>query len=94
MSSEAIDSIRILLAFGASLERRNNYGETPLLTGAKFGHEEAVRILMDEYNSDIFVKDIFNKNLLLLTAKFKNGEEGINPVFDLLLSPFIEGCKK
>ena len=41
------------------------------MTGAKFGHEDAVRILVDEYHADIFVKDIFNKNLMLLTAKFK-----------------------
>jgi ankyrin repeat protein len=38
MSSDGIDSIKILLAFGASLTKLNEYGETPLMTGAKFGH--------------------------------------------------------
>ncbi len=38
MSSEALDSIRILISYGASMQLKNNYGETPLLTGAKFGH--------------------------------------------------------
>lgn len=46
MSSEALDSIRLLLAHGASLKTRNNYGETPLLTGAKFGHIDAMKILI------------------------------------------------
>lgn len=45
MSSEASDSIRLLVAFGASLTARNNYGETPLMTGAKFGHVEACSFL-------------------------------------------------
>lgn len=38
MSSDGIDSIRVLLAFGGSLTKLNDYGETPLMTGAKFGH--------------------------------------------------------
>jgi len=45
MSSDGRDSIRVLLAFGASLTLRNCYGETPLMTGAKFGHIDAVIML-------------------------------------------------
>jgi len=26
------------MAYGASLEKINDYGETPIMTGAKFGH--------------------------------------------------------
>ena len=60
------------------------------MTGAKFGHYDAVKILYEEYKADITVTDKFNKNVLLLTAKFKqNGEEGTNPVFYLLLEPFM-----
>ena len=38
MSSDGMDSIRVLLSFGASLTMLNKYEETPLMTGAKFGH--------------------------------------------------------
>ena len=47
MSSDGIDSIRILLAFNASLSKLNIYEETPLMTGAKFGHLEAVKVLKE-----------------------------------------------
>lgn len=47
MSSDGIDSIRVLLAFGASLTKLNCYGETPLMTGAKFGHLDSVKVLRE-----------------------------------------------
>ena len=72
MSSEAIDSIRLLIAYGASLTAKNNYGEVPLMTAAKFGHVDACKILYEENNCDILCVDIFGKNLLLLTAKFQH----------------------
>ena len=71
MSSDGIDSIRVLLAFGASLKKLNCYGETPLLTGAKFGHIDSVKVLREEYTASLAVKDIFHKNLMLLCAKFR-----------------------
>lgn len=39
-SSAALDSIRMLLAYGASLKAQNNYEETPIMTAAKFGHAD------------------------------------------------------
>lgn len=74
MSSDAIDSIRLLLAYGASLTKLNVYDETPLMTGSKFGHLQAVKMLYEEYNSPITTKDCFNKNMILLCAKFQQGE--------------------
>ena len=41
------------------------------MTAAKFGHVDAVKIVVEEFDDDITVKDVFNKNVLLLTAKFK-----------------------
>lgn len=82
-SSEAIDSIRLLLAYQASLTLKNNYGETPVMTAAKFGHVETCKILYEEYNCDILCIDVFGKNLLLLTAKFQtqSAQEVVNPAF-------------
>ena len=59
MSSDAVDSIRLLVAYGASLKARNDYGETPLLTGCKFGHIDSVKILVEEFKDDISVIDVF-----------------------------------
>ena len=74
MSSDGIDSIRVLLAFGGSLTKLNCYGETPLMTGAKFGHLDSVKMLREEYGCSLSVKDIFNKNLMLLCAKFRQDD--------------------
>lgn len=41
------------------------------MTGAKFGHVLACKILYEEYGDDILVKDCYDKNVLLLTAKFQ-----------------------
>jgi hypothetical protein len=82
MSSDGIDSIRILLAFNASLSKLNVYEETPLMTGAKFGHLEAVKMLKEEYGAILTVKDVFNKNLMLLCAKFRQDDgKNTNRVF-------------
>ncbi len=70
-SSEAINSIPILMAFGASLMARNDYGETPIMTAAKFGHLDTVKMLYERYHSPITEKDIFGKNILMLVAKFR-----------------------
>ena len=70
-SSEAINSIPILMAFGASLTAMNDYGETPIMTAAKFGHIETVKMLYERYHSSITDKDIFGKNILMLVAKFR-----------------------
>ena len=52
------------------------------MTGAKFGHLEAVKMLKEEYNDDLTIKDIFNKNLILLCAKFRQDfSKSVNPVF-------------
>ncbi len=59
------------MAFGASLTARNDYGETPLMTAAKFGHIETVKLLYERYNSPITDKDIFGKNIVMLVAKFR-----------------------
>lgn len=59
------------MAYGASLTARNDYGETPLLTAAKFGHIETVKILYEKYNSSILTKDVFGKNIILLVTKFR-----------------------
>ena len=42
------------------------------MTAAKFGHLETCRILYEEYGCDILCLDKFNKNILLLTAKFQH----------------------
>jgi ankyrin repeat protein len=44
-SSAGLDSMRVLLAYGASLTQLNCYGETALMSGAKFGHLDAVKLL-------------------------------------------------
>lgn len=59
------------MAFGASLDARNDYGETPILTAAKFGHLETVKLLYEQYNSSILDRDIFGKNIILLVTKFR-----------------------
>ena len=41
------------------------------MTGAKFGHLDAVKMLHIEFKDDLTIKDIFDKNLILLCAKFK-----------------------
>lgn len=74
-SSEALNSIPILMAFGASLTAFNDYGETPLMTAAKFGHYETVKLLYETYGSPILYKDIFGKNIILLVAKFRQFKE-------------------
>ena len=52
------------------------------MTGAKFGHIEAVSMLKEEYNASLAVKDIFLKNLMLLCAKFRQDDgKAINQVF-------------
>lgn len=82
MSSDGIDSIKILLAFNASLTKLNEYGETPLMTGSKFGHLESVVILKEEYGAELTIKDVFNKNLMLLCAKFRQDDgKNVNRVF-------------
>jgi len=63
------------MAFGASLTARNDYGETPLMTAAKFGHIETVKTLYEQYGSSITDKDIFGKNVILLVAKFRQFKE-------------------
>ena len=47
MSSDGIDSVRVLVAYSASLNGVNCYGETALMTGAKFGHLESVKVLQN-----------------------------------------------
>jgi len=59
------------MAFGASLSMLNDYGETPLMTAAKFGHLDTVKVLYENYHSSIMDKDIFGKNIMLLVAKFR-----------------------
>jgi hypothetical protein len=64
------------------------------MTAAKFGHVAACKILYEEYHSNLMTTDIFNKNILLLTAKFQqNNPEtnstSINPAFIYFLYPFI-----
>lgn len=39
-SSEAIPSIRLLVAFNANINSKNKWGETPLMIASKFGHVE------------------------------------------------------
>jgi hypothetical protein len=52
------------------------------MTGAKFGHLEAVKMLREEYGALLTVKDVFNKNLMLLCAKFRQDDgKNINRVF-------------
>jgi hypothetical protein len=82
MSSDGIDSIRILLAYNGSLTKLNEYDETPLMTGAKFGHLESVIVLKEEYGASLTLKDKFNKNLMLLCAKFRQDDgKSVNRVF-------------
>ena len=44
-SSDGIDSIKVLMKYGASLTKLNCYGETALLSATKFGHLQTVKLL-------------------------------------------------
>lgn len=45
-SSEALNSIPILLAFGCDINKRNKWGETALMIAAKFNHYETANLLI------------------------------------------------
>ena len=52
-SSEALESIPLLIAFGADVNRKNKWGETPLIIATKFGHVETVKFLYEIYNASL-----------------------------------------
>ena len=52
-SSEALESIPLLIAFGADVNRKNKWGETPLIVATKFGHINTVRLLYEIYNASL-----------------------------------------
>lgn len=47
-SSNAIDSVRVLIARGANSSFKNVYGETSVFLAAKFGHLNVLKILIEE----------------------------------------------
>lgn len=53
-SSEALESIPILVAFGGDVNKRNKWGETPLMVAAKFDHVDSSRIFVEQCNADIY----------------------------------------
>ena len=52
-SSEALESIPLLIAFGADVNRKNKWGETPLIIASKFGHVETVKFLYEIHNASL-----------------------------------------
>jgi len=46
LSSEALGSIPVLIAYGGDIARRNKFQETAIMVGCKFGHLAAVKILI------------------------------------------------
>jgi ankyrin repeat protein len=51
-SSEALDSIPLLLAYGACLDIKNKFGETALMIACKFGHLNTVRALIENHEAN------------------------------------------
>lgn len=52
-----------------------------MLTAAKFGHIETVKMLYERYSSSILTKDIFGKNIILLVTKFRQFKENTHKHF-------------
>ncbi|CAD8157141.1 unnamed protein product [Paramecium pentaurelia] len=55
-SSEALNSIPILLAFGCDINKRNKWGETALMIAAKFNHYETANLLISN-QADYFLEN-------------------------------------
>lgn len=50
------ECIPILLEFGASINEKNNLGETPIYSASKYGHFETCKLLVENYNPNVFIK--------------------------------------
>lgn len=68
-SSEALDSIPVLIAFGGDLNRQNKWGETPLMVAAKFGHIETAKLFVESYGADLLAENKEGHNAFEVSAK-------------------------
>ncbi len=69
-SSEALESIAVLVAFNADLNARNKWGETPLMVSTKFGHLETTKLFIESYNADLFAINNENINVKKIESYF------------------------
>lgn len=68
-SSEALDSIPVLVAFGAKVDSLNKWGETPLMVAAKFGHIDTIRLLVEHYGADCMHESPEGLSMLEIAAR-------------------------
>ncbi|KAL4427585.1 hypothetical protein ABPG74_012976 [Tetrahymena malaccensis] len=50
-SSEALDSIPLLIAYGADVNKQNKFGDTALHFASRFGHIKTVIMLIEQFNA-------------------------------------------
>lgn len=90
LSSEALGSISVLVAYGCDLTRRNKFQETAIMVGCKFGHLEAVKILIEVHNDSVITKDFVGCNCLVLVAKNLSDGKKVHPLFEYLLPIYMK----
>jgi ankyrin repeat protein len=71
-SNAHIDTMRLLLKYGADLEARDNNQETPFLLAARTGHVEACRFLLQEARASAKVSDRMGRTALTHAIKSMN----------------------
>jgi hypothetical protein len=65
------------------------------MVGCKFGHSDAVKILVENYNDDLTTKDFVGCNSLVLVAKNLKGSKGeVHPLFNYILPKYIDQIMK
>lgn len=65
------------------------------MVGCKFGHSDAVRILVENYHDDVTTKDFVGCNPLVLVAKnLKGPKDEAHPLFNYLLPIYVDQILK
>ena len=57
-ASSAMDSMRLLIAFGAKIDEVNNLKETPLTQACRYGHLNVVKLIIREFHPNRWIKNI------------------------------------